>query len=248
VTNGVKEVILTGVDITDYGGDLPGSPKLSSLVRRILNLVPDLPRLRLSSLDPKEIDDDLIDLFANEIRLMPHVHLSLQSGDPMILKRMKRRHCPEDALSVVSKLRSVRPDIVFGADIIAGFPTETEEMFQNTIRHLRECGIVYLHSFPYSARQGTPAARMPQVEKPVIKERAKILREIASAALDEFLRNKIGQKVNVLLERNMQGRADDYAPFKCFAGGDWSAYALGDVLGVKVVDVEDGFLIIQTIS
>ena len=164
VDQGYNEVVFTGVDVTSYGSDLPGKPALGQMIRRVLAMVPALPRLRLSSLDPVEIDEDLWRLIAEEPRLMPHLHLSLQAGDDMILKRMKRRHLRQDVINVCAKARDLRPDMVFGADIIAGFPTETEEMFGNTMRIVEECDLTYLHVFPYSERNGTPAARMPQVD------------------------------------------------------------------------------------
>lgn len=212
VAEGIQEVVLTGVDITDYGDDLPGSPRLSGMLQRLLAQVPDLPRLRLSSLDPKEVDGDLVALFASDRRLMPHVHLSLQSGDPMILKRMKRRHSPEDALRVVEKLLAIRPQMTFGADIIAGFPTETDEMFQNTLQHLQACRVTYLHAFPYSARKGTPAARMPQVKGQIIQERARMLRQWADQQLRDFLASQQGKILRVLVERTLDGRSESYAP------------------------------------
>ncbi|MFP4004563.1 MAG: tRNA (N(6)-L-threonylcarbamoyladenosine(37)-C(2))-methylthiotransferase MtaB, partial [Alphaproteobacteria bacterium] len=172
VANGYREVVLTGVDITSYGTDLPGRPRLGSLVARILKLAPELERLRLSSIDSVEADETLVDLVANEKRLMPHLHLSLQSGDNMILKRMKRRHAREDAILLCERLHRARPDIVFGADLIAGFPTETEEMFRNTLRLVDECGLTWLHVFPFSPRPGTPAARMPQLDGATIRARA----------------------------------------------------------------------------
>ncbi len=171
VANGVREVVLTGVDITSYGADLPGKPSLGALSRRILNLVPDLPRLRLSSLDVVEVDDELKRIIVAEQRLMPHLHLSLQAGDDMILKRMKRRHNRDDAIRFVAEMKAARPDLVFGADLIAGFPTETQEMFENSLRLVDECDLTFLHVFPYSARKGTPAAKMPQVPGNIRRER-----------------------------------------------------------------------------
>ncbi|MFQ6018533.1 MAG: tRNA (N(6)-L-threonylcarbamoyladenosine(37)-C(2))-methylthiotransferase MtaB, partial [Kiloniellaceae bacterium] len=176
VEGGTAEVVLSGVDVTSYGRDLPGGPGLGQMMRRLLRLVPALPRLRLSSVDPAELDEDLLRLIAEEARLMPHLHLSLQSGDDLILKRMKRRHGRADALGLCARVRALRPDVVFGADLIAGFPTETEAMFRNTLRAVEDCGLTYLHVFPYSARPGTPAARMPQVPAPTRKERAARLR------------------------------------------------------------------------
>jgi len=172
VDKGYNEVVLTGVDMTSWGADLPGAPALGNLVMRILRLVPDLPRLRISSIDSIEVDERLMEAIATEPRLMPHLHLSLQAGDNMILKRMKRRHAREDAIRFCEEARRLRPDITFGADIIAGFPTETDAMFENSLRLVEECGLTWLHVFPYSPRKGTPAARMPQVRGPAIRERA----------------------------------------------------------------------------
>lgn len=238
VEQGCQEVVLTGVDITDYGQDLPGKPCLSSFVRRLLNTVPDLPRLRLSSLDPKEIDEEFIELFQRESRLMPHVHLSLQSGDPMILKRMKRRHSPQDALRIVSLLKEARPDCVFGADIIAGFPTETDEMFTNTLYHLKACGIIYLHTFPYSARKGTPAARMPQVKGDIIHRRAHLLRAWGDSQLSTFLEGKIGRFERVLVERTLEGRAEDYTPVVFPKTPDMQGL-VGKIITVKGVAIKN---------
>ncbi len=177
VERGYREVVLTGVDLTSYGANLPGAPRLGALVKQILKHVPELPRLRLSSIDSIEADRDLIDAFASEARLMPHLHLSLQAGDDLILKRMKRRHLRADAIAFCEEVRRLRPDVVFGADIIAGFPTETEAMFARSLDLVDECGLTHLHVFPFSPRPGTPAARMPQVARDVVKERARRLRE-----------------------------------------------------------------------
>ena len=187
VAKGYNEVVLTGVDITSWGDDLPGNPPLGDLVQRILKLVPDLPRLRISSIDSVEADQALVDAIASERRLMPHLHLSLQAGDNMILKRMKRRHLRDDAIAFCEDMRKARPDIVYGADIIAGFPTETEAMFANSLKLAEECGLTWLHVFPFSPRQGTPAARMPLLEKTVIKERAKRLREAGAKVEHAFV-------------------------------------------------------------
>src|SRR3990167_7172966 len=184
---GFKEIVLTGVDITAYGEDLPGKPSLGQIVQRLLTQVPELPRLRLSSMDPVEVDENLLQIFANEPRLMPHLHLSLQAGDDMILKRMKRRHLRQDAINIFQKFRRLRPDVTFGADIIAGFPTETEAMFENTLQIVEECNLSFLHVFPYSPRKGTPAARMPQVDKEVRKERAVRLRHAVQRNLEKTL-------------------------------------------------------------
>ncbi len=211
VENGYKEIVLTGVDITSYGADLPGEPKLGNLVRRILKMVPELPRLRLSSIDSIEADDDLMAAFAEEERLMPHVHLSVQAGDDMVLKRMKRRHLRADTIRFCEDVRRMRPDVVFGADIIAGFPTETDEMFQNSLRLVDECGLTFLHVFPYSVRPGTPAARMPQVNGAVIKGRAARLRDAGRAAEARFYGGEVGKVRDVLVETAETGRTAQYA-------------------------------------
>ena len=211
VARGYNEVVLTGVDLTSWGADLPGKPPLGNLVRRLLKLAPDLPRLRLSSIDSVEADPELIAAIAEEPRLTPHLHLSLQSGDDMILKRMKRRHSRGDAIRFCHEIRAARPEIVFGADLIAGFPTETEAMFENTLRLVEDCGLTYLHVFPYSARKGTPAARMPAVDGAAIKARARRLREAGAARRAAYLRSLIGRRMRVLIERERLGRTDSYA-------------------------------------
>jgi len=222
VETGYNEVVLTGVDISDYGKDLPGAPTLGSMCRRLLNLVPDLKRLRISSIDAVEVDDDLLDLFANEPRLMPHIHISLQAGDDMVLKRMKRRHNRQDIVDFCAKLRELRPDVVFGADIIAGFPTETDEMFENTLNLVKETGLIYLHVFPYSARAGTPAAKMPQVVKAIRKERAARLREAGEVNLQKYLESQIGVTSEILVEKGRIGKTPHFAPVEldreCEAG------------------------------
>jgi threonylcarbamoyladenosine tRNA methylthiotransferase MtaB len=207
---GYNEVVLTGVDVTSWGADLPGQPTLGQLVARILKLVPDLPRLRLSSIDAAEIDPDLFKLLETEPRLMPYLHLSLQAGDNLVLKRMKRRHSREDALKLVSEVRRVRPDTAFGADLIAGFPTESEEAFENTLKLVEEAGLAFLHVFPYSARPGTPAARMPPVKGPVIKDRARRLREAGQAGLERHLQRQVGRTLSGLVERDGVARAEDF--------------------------------------
>jgi len=212
VTAGYKEVVLTGIDITSYGPDLPGQPSLGQLVRRLLKQVPELPRLRLSSIDSIEIDNHLIRAIAEEDRLMPHLHLSLQSGSDMILKRMKRRHSRADAIEFCRKARELRPDIAFGADIIAGFPTETNEMFEGSLRLIEECGLTWLHVFPYSARPGTPAARMPQHPKSLCKERAALLRQAGSAAETAFFNAAIGSQATIVVEQDARGRTEQFAP------------------------------------
>jgi threonylcarbamoyladenosine tRNA methylthiotransferase MtaB len=211
VEGGHLEVVLTGVDITSWGADLDGTPKLGALVRAILDDVPELPRLRLSSVDSVEIDPMLMDAIGAESRLMPHLHLSLQAGDDLILKRMKRRHTRTDAVQLCAKLRQLRPDIVFGADLIAGFPTETEEMFANSLRLVEECGLTWLHVFPYSARPGTPAARMPAVAPQDIRDRAARLRAAGEAAVRRFLATEQGAVRAVLVEREGFGHTPHHA-------------------------------------
>lgn len=211
VQAGYREIVFTGVDVTSYGHDLPGQPTLGQMIRRVLALVPDLPRVRLSSLDPVEIDDDLWHLIAHEHRLMPHLHLSLQAGDDMILKRMKRRHLRQDVIDVCGKARALRPDMTFGADIIAGFPTETEDMFSNTMKIVEECDLTFLHVFPYSEREGTPAARMPQVEVSLRKERAARLRDLGEKQMDKFMKSHVGKTRQVIVEQNGVGRTEHFA-------------------------------------
>jgi threonylcarbamoyladenosine tRNA methylthiotransferase MtaB len=208
VESGVSEVVLTGVDVTSWGGDLPGRPRLGGLVRRILKLVPELPRLRLSSIDSIEVDHSLRAAIAEEPRLMPHLHLSLQAGDDLILKRMKRRHRRGDAIAFCTALRRLRPDIAFGADLIAGFPTESDRHFENSLKLIGECGLSFLHVFPYSARPSTPAARMPQVPAALIRERAARLRAAGEEALQSFLAAEIGRRRAVLVERPGFGRTE----------------------------------------
>jgi threonylcarbamoyladenosine tRNA methylthiotransferase MtaB len=209
---GHAEIVLTGVDLTSYGADLPGAPKLGMLTKQILRHVPDLRRLRISSIDSIEADDDLLDAIADDARLMPHLHLSLQSGDDLILKRMKRRHSRNHAIAFCEQVRRLRPDVVFGADIIAGFPTETEDMFSRSLDLVEQCGLTFLHVFPYSPRPGTPAARMPQVAGGVIKERARRLRAAGEAALRQRLQAEVGATRDVLVESEGQGRTEHYLP------------------------------------
>jgi threonylcarbamoyladenosine tRNA methylthiotransferase MtaB len=208
---GYREVVLTGVDITAYGADLPGELTLGKLVAKILKLVPELPRLRLSSIDTIEADAPLMRAIAEEERLMPHLHLSLQAGDDMILKRMKRRHSRAHAVAFCEEARRLRPDIVFGADIIAGFPTETEEMFAGSMRMVDECGLTFLHIFPFSPRPGTPAARMPQLDRREVKERADRLRSLGKSALDAYLESCRGRRIEVLTEQGNLGRTPHFA-------------------------------------
>ena len=210
VENGYKEVVLTGVDLTDYGKDLPGHPSLGNLCRRLLMQVPDLPRLRLSSLDPVEIDDDLFGLIKTEARLLPYFHLSLQAGDDMVLKRMKRRHNREDAIKVCDRIRATRPDATFGADLIAGFPTETNEMFENTLAIIDECDLTHLHVFPYSERGDTPAAKMPAVPKQIRRERAARLRAAGEVRLSGLLKTRIGKTASEIIEKDNMGRCEQF--------------------------------------
>ena len=210
VEAGYAEVVLTGVDITSYGADLPAAMTLGKLVRHILRHVPELARLRLSSIDQVEADTHLIAAIADEPRLMPHLHLSMQSGDDMILKRMKRRHCRDDAVRFCAEVRRLRPDIVFGADLIAGFPTETEPMFANSMSLVDDCGLTFLHVFPFSPRKGTPAARMPQVPGPAVKERAARLRQLGEAALAVHLAHQLDSHVELLVERERLGRTPGF--------------------------------------
>ncbi|SNY90600.1 threonylcarbamoyladenosine tRNA methylthiotransferase MtaB [Cohaesibacter sp. ES.047] len=230
VDNGYREVVLTGVDITSYGADLPGTPKLGALVKAILKHVPALERLRISSIDSVEADPDLMDAIANDARLMPHLHLSLQSGDNLILKRMKRRHDRDHSIKFCNDVRALRPDMVFGADIIVGFPTETEEMFQRSLDIVEECGLTHLHVFPFSARPGTPASRMPAVKGPVIRERAARLREAGDAALARHLNDQVGQKVQLLVERNGLARTEQFTLTEITTG------APGEIVPARIVD------------
>jgi threonylcarbamoyladenosine tRNA methylthiotransferase MtaB len=214
VARGCREVVLTGVDITSYGADLPGAPTLGALVRQILKFVPELERLRLSSIDQVEADEQLMRAIAEEERLMPHLHLSMQAGDDMILKRMKRRHSRTDAVQFCRDVLRMRPDTVFGADLIAGFPTETDDMFANSLSVVDDCNLTYLHVFPFSPRQGTPAARMPQVARPIVKERAAQLRAKGAASLSRFLDGQAGSEVELLIEQDGVGRTRQFAEMR----------------------------------
>ena len=229
VINGVKEVVLTGVDITSWGLDFEKKERLGDLICFILNSIPSLERLRISSIDSIEIDPRLMDLLCYETRLMPHLHLSLQSGDNMILKRMKRRHSREDTIKFCSLLKKIRPKMTFSADIIAGFPTENEEMFQNTISIIKQCKIDWIHVFPYSSRTGTPASKMPQVSKTVIDKRASILRKISNERLNKHLKNKIGSIQNVLVEGNAKGFTEDYSRVSFEEGPE-----IGKIIPMKI--------------
>ena len=210
VDNGYREVVLTGVDLTSYGGNLPNTPRLGQLVKQILKHVGALERLRLSSIDSVEADRDLLDAFASDARLMPHLHLSLQHGDDLILKRMKRRHSGADAIAFCDQVRALRPDVVFGGDIIAGFPTETEDMFSRSLDLVDACGLTHLHVFPFSPRPGTPAARMPQVDRTTVKERARRLRQKGAAALARHLEAEVGRSRRVLVESRDSGRTEHF--------------------------------------
>ncbi|HRD76137.1 MAG TPA: tRNA (N(6)-L-threonylcarbamoyladenosine(37)-C(2))-methylthiotransferase MtaB [Hyphomicrobiaceae bacterium] len=211
VEAGYPEIVLTGVDITDYGKGLPGDMTLGRLVRQILRFVPELPRLRLSSIDSVEADHDLVTALAEEPRLMPHLHVSLQAGDDLILKRMKRRHSRAEAIAFCAEARRIRPDVAFGADLIAGFPTETDEMFARTLDLVEACDIAFVHAFPFSPRDGTPAARMPQVARPVVKARAERLREAGRLALACHLERQVGRTVEIVAESGKRGRAADFS-------------------------------------
>jgi threonylcarbamoyladenosine tRNA methylthiotransferase MtaB len=229
VESGHPEIVLTGVDITAWGLDLPGTMRLGGLVRHILRLVPQLQRLRLSSIDQIEVDRHLMDALAEEPRLMPHLHLSLQSGDDMILKRMKRRHTRADAVRFCEEVRRLRPDVTFGADLIAGFPTETEAMFANSLRIVDDCGLAFLHVFPFSRRPGTPASRMPQVAGPVVKQRAAELRRKGQAARAAYLDAQVGQTVQLLMERPDLGRTPAFAEVEADTGA-----TPGGIVNVRV--------------
>jgi threonylcarbamoyladenosine tRNA methylthiotransferase MtaB len=220
VANDYREIVLTGVDITSYGTDLPGAPKLGSLVKQILKHVPELKRLRLSSIDSVEADRELLDALASDARLMPHLHLSLQAGDDLILKRMKRRHLRADAIAFCETVRRLRPDTVFGADLIAGFPTETEGMFQSSLALVEDCGLTHLHVFPFSPRPGTPAARMPQLSRIMIKDRARRLRESGALALKRHLDGEVGATRRVLVESRDVGRTEHFTQVKLAAAAD----------------------------
>ncbi len=241
VASGFNEVVLTGVDVTAYGADLPGRPGLGQLVRRLLAAVPELPRLRLSSLDPVEVDADLLAAIAAEERLMPHFHLSVQAGDDTILKRMKRRHLRADVLALAAEIRRRRPDAALGADIIAGFPTEDDDMFARSLDLVDEAGLSHLHVFPFSARPGTPAARMPKVRGEVIKARAAVLRARGEAALAAFLAGRIGTETRVLIERDGFGHSEHYLPARVTA----CDAEPGSIRVVRVTGVEDGALIAE---
>ena len=240
---GFSEIALTGVDLTAYGADLPGRPGLGTLVRKILNLVPGLKRLRLSSIDSIEVDKDLFAAIAEEERLMPHFHLSVQSGDDMILKRMKRRHTRKDTIEFCERVRQLRPEVAFGADLIAGFPTESETMFENTLRLADEAGISFLHVFPFSPRMGTPAARMPQLDRRIIKARAKRLRAVGLAAFRARLSSLIGTEQNLLVEKPGFGRTRCFVPVRVAADAQPGQY-----LSTRIVGVEGDVLVAEALA
>jgi threonylcarbamoyladenosine tRNA methylthiotransferase MtaB len=238
VDRGFREVVLTGVDLTSWGADLPGAPRLGDLVQRLLRLVPDLPRLRLSSIDSVEADPRLVEAIAGEPRLMPHLHLSLQAGDDLILKRMKRRHSRAEAVAFCAEVRRLRPEVVFGADLIAGFPTETERMFENTLALVEDCGLTFLHVFPFSPRRGTPAARMPQVAGAAVRERAARLRAAGAAALARHLASRVGTVQEILTEGPRVGRCADFTEV-AFA----EDRPEGRILRAAITGVRDGRLL-----
>ena len=238
VASGHKEVVLTGVDISGYGEDLDIKITLSQMIKRLLKLVPELPRLRLSSIDVAEIDDDFFEILKNEPRFMPYLHLSVQSGDDMILKRMKRRHNRQQVLDFCARARKIRPEMTFGADVIAGFPTETDENFQNSLNLIKEAGIIFNHIFPYSIREGTPAAKMPQVNGAITKERAKLLRLAGKNELEKFLEKQVGKTLNVIVEKDGIGRAENFLEVKLSNKNSKS----GEILNVKITGFEGNYL------
>jgi threonylcarbamoyladenosine tRNA methylthiotransferase MtaB len=240
VAGGYHEVVLTGVDIASYGPDLPGAPSLGQMIRRLLLAVPELPRLRLSSIDPAAIDADLWRLIAEEPRLMPHLHLSLQAGSDLILKRMRRRHSRAEAMAVVHRARDLRPGIALGADLIAGFPTETDALFDDTLRFVSEAALPYLHVFPYSERPGTPAARMPSVPKPVRKERAAALRQAGSSEARRFFAGQIGRVVSLLTEADQSGHTEHFAPVRLA-----QPTTVGRLLSATVTGTSEGLLLAE---
>lgn len=239
VAAGHKEVVFTGVDISGYGEDLAVPITLSGMIKRLLKLVPELPRLRLSSIDVAEIDNEFFEILKNEPRFMPYLHLSVQSGDDVILKRMKRRHNRKQVLDFCAKAREIRPEITFGCDIIAGFPTETDEMFLNSVKLIEEAGIIFTHIFPYSKRDGTPAAKMPQVNGKIIKERAKILREAGLKELQKFLKTQVGKSTKVIIEKDGIGKSENFLDVKIL---DKKLQA-GEILEVNLCDVQQNFLV-----
>ena len=248
VRQGYNEVVLTGVDLSSWGGDLPGTPPLGDLVRRILKLVPELPRLRLSSIDPAEVDDVLFDLLTSDIRMSPYLHLSLQAGDDMILKRMKRRHTRADAIKLCQRLKTARPEFTFGADIIAGFPTEDDDMFENSLSVVSEIGIPWLHVFPFSPREGTPAAKIPPVNGNIVKARAKALREAGAAEKAAHLQTRIGDTDEALFEETGLGRLPDFSMVKVDNPPLDIKGAAGSLARVRITDATHEHLIGQVIG
>ncbi len=242
IAGGYNEIVLSGVDMTSWGADLPGQPRLGNLVQAILRHVPDLKRLRLSSIDSIEADPALIEAIGSEKRLMPHLHLSLQAGDNMILKRMKRRHSRDDAIRFCADMRAARPDIVYGADIIAGFPTETDAMFENSLKLVEECGLIHLHVFPFSPREGTPAARMPQLPRPIVKKRATRLREAGEAAHAAHLARLVGTAQSVLVERDGVGRCEDFTLCRIDTG------LAGEIIDATIAWQRHGQLFAQAVQ
>lgn len=234
VGNGYREVVITGVDTTSWGADLPGSPKLGKLVKSILKNVPDLLRLRLSSIDSIEVDEDLMDAIASESRFMPHLHLSLQHGDDMILKRMKRRHLRDHSIRFCNGVRKLRPDMVFGADMIAGFPTEDEAMFENSLRIIDECGLTYLHVFPFSPRPGTPAEKMPQLDRAIVKQRAARLRHKGDEVFERHLASRVGKEEAILVEKNNIGRTEQFTPVELIGLAQGEIIAPGTLMHVSI--------------
>lgn len=243
VEQGYREIVFTGVDITAYGADLPDAPTLGKLAWKVLMAAPELPRLRLSSIDPVEVDDDLWYLIAHEPRLMPHLHISMQSGDDMILKRMKRRHSSKDIVDFCARARDLRPDVIFGADIIAGFPTESDAMFANTLNLVKECDITWLHVFTYSARKGTPAARMPQVHGSVRKIRAAQLRAAGEDAVDRHLKSLIGRRFMALVEQSGLGCSPGFAKIKIPASAN-----MGEVVEVECIGREGEMVVAKLVE
>ncbi len=247
VKNGVKEIVFTGVDITSYGEDLPGKPKFGEMVQRILNLVPELPRLRISSVDPSEIDETFWHVFATDHRIMPHLHLSLQSGDNVILRRMKRRHLRDDVYQFCDKARALRPDVVFGADIIVGFPTESDEMFENTCNLVEECNITFLHVFPYSSRPGTPASKITSLPKVLVKKRAAHLRSIGQSLEESLLKKLIHQPSTMLVEKItdgcIMGKNDYFIPMRVTLKPTSTLPVENSILLITATDFQNGILV-----
>lgn len=243
VKGGYNEIVFTGVDVTSYGEDLDGKPSLGHMMAQVLDLVPELQRLRLSSLDPAMIDEELWRLIEQEQRLCPHLHLSVQAGDDMILKRMKRRHLRDDVIKLCKRARSLRPDMVFGADIIAGFPTETEEMFANTMALVEECDIAHLHVFPYSEREGTPAARIPKrVDVPVRKERAARLRALGDAQFAKLMEVSVGREFDVIVEKGQIGKTETFLPVRLS-----EEYKTGQLIRIRSTGIKDGMLVYTSV-